>query len=84
MEVFATKYKMKKIKFQPNLLFVENLNENRLILMIENHKILGYDKTVKKGGDALGPVILRAIEMHRMKKMKFYLKRIQNLKKYFR
>ncbi len=52
--------------------------------MIENYKVLGYDKTVKKKTDTLESVILRGFEMHKMKKMKFHLKKIENLKKYFR
>ena len=55
-----------------------------MLNMIENHKIYGIDKAVRRKKNVLEHVILRAFDMHKLKNMKFCLKKIENLKKYFR
>lgn len=52
--------------------------------MIQNFKILGYDKTINKKKNILESIVKRAFEMHHLKKIKVYLKKIENFKKYFR
>jgi len=44
--------------------------------MIQNFKILGYDKTVNKKKNILESVIKRAFEMRHMKKIKVQLNKI--------